>query len=268
MYRLLLVTDKGDVRDLYRSYADWNQQGFEQPTIASGAEEGMAALSAQRFDVVSCLLPVEEGKVFYARVRDSSDSLGMETVRDQNRLRREIACIRRELISRDSERGAAETADLLRARQEEFFCGMLRGEGYDRERLEGCLRELELADRIHPTQPGVCASFRIPEGERFLEGVWKYGKARLEFALKNVFEAGDGRMTYTLLTLNPHHMRILALPGGACTQTEAYEQLLSHLGEARRTIEQCFDMTLVVKRVNSYKDLFAYSRENILRTAH
>ena len=92
----------------------------------------------------------------------------MET--DQNRLRREIACIRRELISRDSERGAAEAADLLRARQEEFFCGMLRGEGYDRERLEGCLRELELTDRIDPNQPVVCASFRVPEGERFLAG--------------------------------------------------------------------------------------------------
>ena len=68
MYRLLLVTDKGDVRDLYRSYADWNQQGFEQPTIASGAEEGMAALSAQRFDVVSCLLPVEEAGILWDSV--------------------------------------------------------------------------------------------------------------------------------------------------------------------------------------------------------
>ena len=31
MYKLLLVSDKEEIRSLYRHYAEWNTLGFEQP---------------------------------------------------------------------------------------------------------------------------------------------------------------------------------------------------------------------------------------------
>ena len=34
MYKLLLVSDKEEIRSLYRHYAEWNTLGFEQPAIA------------------------------------------------------------------------------------------------------------------------------------------------------------------------------------------------------------------------------------------
>ena len=268
MYRLLLVTDKSDIQKLYSTYAGWTQQGFEKPRIAASAEEGISAFAGLRYDVVSCLLPVEEGKTFYSYIRDYSDTLGMETVRDAARLQRELAGIRRELIARDAGAKEAESLDMLRARQEEFFCGFLRGESYEEAELVRKIAGLQLEDRVDPSQPAVSVSFRVPEGERFLEDVWKYGRDRLEYALKNVFEAEDGKMVYTLLTLNPHHMRLLGLPGGPCSETEAYEMMICHLSEARKTLAQCFDMTMMLRRVNSYRSLFACSRENASRIAH
>ena len=268
MYRLLLVTDKSDIQKLYSTYAGWTQQGFEKPRIAASAEEGISAFAGLRYDVVSCLLPVEEGKTFYSYIRDYSDTLGMETVRDAARLQRELAGIRRELIARDAGAKEAESLDMLRARQEEFFCGFLRGESYEEAELVRKIAGLQLEDRVDPSRPAVSVSFRVPEGERFLEDVWKYGRDRLEYALKNVFEAEDGKMVYTLLTLNPHHMRLLGLPGGPCSETEAYEMMIRHLSEARKTLAQCFDMTMMLRRVNSYRSLFACSRENASRVAH
>ena len=37
MYKLLLVSDKEEIRSLYRHYAEWNTLGFEQPAIAENA---------------------------------------------------------------------------------------------------------------------------------------------------------------------------------------------------------------------------------------
>ena len=38
MYKLLLVSDKEEIRSLYRHYAEWNTLGFEQPAIAENAQ--------------------------------------------------------------------------------------------------------------------------------------------------------------------------------------------------------------------------------------
>lgn len=50
MYRLLLVSDREEVRSLYERYSEWENLGFERPVIASDAEEGIEQLSKGRFD--------------------------------------------------------------------------------------------------------------------------------------------------------------------------------------------------------------------------
>ena len=41
MYKLLLVSDKEEIRTLYRGYSEWENLGFEQPTIAENAQKGL-----------------------------------------------------------------------------------------------------------------------------------------------------------------------------------------------------------------------------------
>ena len=91
MYKLLLVSDKEEIRSLYRRYAEWNTLGFEQPDVAENAQQGIDLLSHRRYDAISSLLSVSEGKKFFAYLSRRPEMLGMETARDEEHLRREIS---------------------------------------------------------------------------------------------------------------------------------------------------------------------------------
>ena len=41
MYKLLLVSDKAEVRALYEGFAEWENLGFERPAVAASAQEGI-----------------------------------------------------------------------------------------------------------------------------------------------------------------------------------------------------------------------------------
>ena len=75
-------------------------------------------------------------------------------------------------------------------------------------------------------------------------------------------------MTFVLLIINPHHMRLIALPRENMTKDEVYEQMVAHMARCQASLEQYFELTLTIKRIVLYDDLYALSRENALRTAH
>ena len=100
MYKLLLVSDKEEIRTLYERFSEWENLGFERPVVAANAQSGIEQLSRRRFDAVSSLLSISEGKQFFAYLARRPEMLGMETARDEARLRREISSARRTLSSR------------------------------------------------------------------------------------------------------------------------------------------------------------------------
>ena len=267
MYKLLLVSDKEEIRNLYSGFSDWENLGFERPTVAPDAQSGKERLKSSRFDAVSCLLSVSEGKQFFAYLSHRPEMLGMETARDEKKLRREISCARRTLSSRDASRQMKQLDDLTRAMQGEFFCDLLRGAAYDREKIDERMLSLGM-NSIDPKRPVAMASFRLPQGDYFLDEVWRYGRERLENALKNIFENGDGRMYFVLLIINPHHMRLLGLPRVPMTVQEVSDQMSSHLARCQTSLDEFFELSLSIKRIVPYESLYALGRENALRTAH
>ena len=140
MYKLLLVSDKAEVRALYEGFAEWENLGFERPAVAASAQEGIELLSHNRYDAVSSLLSVSEGKQFFAYLARRPELLGMETARDEARLRREISAARRALSSRYAARQTKQVDDLTRAMQNEFFCDLLRGASPNCDRIDERLR--------------------------------------------------------------------------------------------------------------------------------
>lgn len=267
MYKLLLVSDKEEIRTLYRGYSEWENLGFEQPTIAENAQKGIELLSRNRFDAISCLLSVSEGKKFFAYLSRRPEMLGMETARDEECLRREISAARRTLSARDASRQSKLADDYTRALQGELLCDLLRGAAYDRAKIDGRMQSLK-ATQLDAHRPVATSSFRLPQGDYFLSEVWRYGRDRLENALKNIFENGNENMTFVLLIINPHHMRLIALPREEMTKDEVYEQMVAHMARCQASLEQYFELTLTIKRIVLYDDLYALSRENALRTAH
>jgi len=267
MYKLLLVSDKAEIRSLYQDFAGWENLGFERPSVAANAQEGIALLSRSRYDAVSSLLSISEGKQFFAYLSRRPEMLGMETARDEARLRREISRARRTLSSRDAARQTKQVDDLTRAMQGEFFCDLLRGAALDQTRIDERVQLLKMS-AIAPKRPVAMSSFRLPQGDYFLAEVWRYGRERLENALKNIFENGDSRMLFILLIINPHHMRLIGVPREEMSEEEVYSQMSTHLVRCQASLEEYFELTLDIKRIVRYESLYALGRENALRTAH
>lgn len=267
MYKLLLVSDKEEIRALYEDFSEWENLGFARPTVAADAQEGIAQLSRSRFDAVSSLLSVNEGKRFFTYLSRRPEMLGMETARDEARLRREISSARRTLSSRDAARQTKQVDDYTKAMQSDFFCELLRGAAIEPARIDERMQSLQMRT-VDPARPVAMSSFRLPQGDYFLAEVWRYGRDRLENALRNIFENGDDRMHFVLLIINPHHMRLLGLPKEEMSAEEVNAQMNMHLQRCRASLEQYFELTLDIKRVVGYDSLYALSRENALRTAH
>ena len=192
--------------------------------------------------------------------------LGMETARNEERLRKEISSARRTLSSRDAARQKKQVDDLTRAMQGEFFCNLLRGQAPDAAQIDEKLQMLQMGhlDAMHPV---VTASFRLPQGDYFLAEVWKYGRDRRENALKNIFESGNEEIAFVLLVINPHHMRLIGIPRVDMDVEEAYTRMLTHLKRCETCLDEHFELALNIKRVVRYDSLYALSRENRLRMA-
>lgn len=267
MYRLLLVSDKEDVRSLYEHFAEWETLGFEKPAVAADAQAGIERLKGNRYDAVSWLLSVSEGKRFFSYLSRQPEMLGMETARDEARLRREISVARRTLSSRDAARKTKQVDDVTRVMQWEFYSDLLRGTAYDREKIDERMRSLKMTV-TDASRPIATSSFRLPQGDYFLAEVWRYGRDRLENALKNIFEVYDGDMIYVLLIINPHHMRMLGIPTREMPSEEVYARVKQHLSRCEELLRGYFELTLDIKRIVSYENLYALGRENAVRTAH
>ena len=265
MFRLLLVTDKQEIRDLYNHYPDWNHQGFEIPTVEGSVDAGMRALKNQKFDAVSWLLPIREGKEFCEQIVPYG-LYGIETVYDEGRLRKNIGNARRELMNRTREQQDAEPDDVLLALREGFLKDILKGNIQDADACRERIDSLSLGE-IGADRPIAVASFRIPEGDRFYEERWKYGSPRLEYALSNAFGRTSGE-TFVLSLINPHHMRVILFSARQHREIETYRGMIKRISRVRRVLEQNFDLFLQIRWVNSYANLSAYIADSFMKSAH
>lgn len=266
MYRLLLVTHKIEIHKLYSLYTDWEKLGFETPNILSDTEKAIQLLNNHHYDVVSWLLPVQEGKKMAAAISEHPEILGMETVRSAEMLQRQINNIRRELLSRDAARENDQKDDMIQLMQREFYLSLLRGEPYSKQQIIEKIEALHLS--LNTNWPVATASFRLPQGDYFLAEVWKYGRDRLENALRNIFETPDKNANYILLMINPHHLRLLMIPNNEMTTENSYTHLLTHIDHCQNYLEQFFELTLNIKRVLSYDNIFKLGIDNYERYAH
>ncbi|MBQ8093033.1 MAG: hypothetical protein IJ242_05595 [Clostridia bacterium] len=268
MYKLLLVTDKPDIQKLYNTYPDWEAQGFEKPTVMPSADSGIYQLTNKHFDVVSWLLPIKEGKQMSAYIVKKPEIMGIETVRDSKMLHRELGYARRELVSRDAQRQVAEPDDLTRVMWSRFFCDLLRGESYTANQIDEKLYTLGITG-ADPARPVSMASFRLPQGDFFLSEVWQYGRDRLENALRNIFEnTGSRELVCVLLMINPHHMRLMMIPFVDMSKEDVYASMVAHLERCQTSLEQYFELTMNIRRMNAYDSLYELASENLQRTAH
>lgn len=252
MYKLMLVTDQEDVREAFKSFPEWGKLGFEEPLLLSDVEEAKRRLNRQEADAVAYLLPKDAGQDFFTFLSTHQEIVGMEAAGDHARLRREIGITRRTLVEREQE---ADLDDVLPMLQADFFHTILQGTHFEAADLDRRVEMLQL--QIRPQWPVCLLSMRMPQGERFLDEVWRYGSERLENALRNIFERDEPDMSYVLQVLNPHHMRLLAYPKTQMTAGEVELHTKNHMLVAKEDLKEFFDLDMEIRKCIVYESLYA-----------
>ena len=257
MYKLMLVTDQKNIRDLFDQFDDWNTLGFERPVILDNISEAKAVLDRGGADAVSYLLPKDAGQEFFSFLSRHAEIVGVEPADNEERLRRELNVARRVLHEREEEPCYDDVLPML---QNDFYASILCGSSYSQENLEKRVQMLKLD--ICVDAPAAIASLRMPQGEIFLDEIWRYGRERLENALRNLFEREDHAIRYVLNMINPHHMRMLALPKQEIDAMTLETLMQEHLMNAQEDLKEYFDLEMDVHRISIYDSFYALCAAN------
>lgn len=252
MYRLMLVTDQKNIRDLFSNFRDWNTLGFEQPIVLENVDEAKERLQNGEADAVSYLLPKEAGQALFSFLSHHEELVGVEPADNEERLRRELNMTRRILHEREEEPAYDDVLPML---QSDFYSSILCGSSFSQENLEQRVRALKLD--ICVDAPAAIVSLRMPQGEIFLDEIWRYGRARLENALRNLFEREEETVRYVLHMLNPHHMRMLALPKAPIDASTLEMLTQEHLANAQEDLKEYFDLEMDVHHISVYDSFYA-----------
>ncbi len=261
MYKLLLVTDEQDLLDGFAAFEDWESLGFDIPRSVRTAKEAMVLIEAGTVDAVSFLLGKEEGQAFFTFLSQTPQVLCMEATCEPLRLRRALGRLRRSLHERSS---VDILSDVLPLLQVEFFYSVLQGAPLTGEQLRARIQALQLSV---PLEAPVCvAQLEMPQGETYLEEVWRYGRTRLEVALRNFFERDLPDMRYVLHVLSPKEIKLLACPKQAMDGEQLFAQTRAHIARACEDIEEFLEVGVRLSHISLYANLPALcAREAAIR---
>ncbi len=253
MYKVLLVTNQPEVREAFTDFADWAVLGFEPPQAVTTAKEGMLLIDSGVVDAVAYVLPKDEGQAFFSFLAEHREVCGMEAATDPVRLRRAINSTRRALSERS---GADVMTDVLPILQTEFFHGLLEGVPLRREDVRTRVAALQIQAALDA--PVCLTRLRLPQGDVYLDEVWRYGRDRLEVALRNFFERDLPQVRYVLGVLGPQEIKLLTCPKESMTAEALQAHTRQQIASARQLLQEYLELEVKVQSMDLYSDLPAF----------
>lgn len=252
MFKVLLVSGQPDVRDAFESFEDWEALGFEPPRIVVTAKEAVLLIESGVVDAVAYVLPKEEGQAFFSFLAEHPEIRCMEAATDSLRLRRVLGSLRRALHERS---GVDTLTDVLPILQTEFFHNLLEGTAQESEELRARIAALQI--QVALESPVCVAHLRLPQGEIYLEEVWRYGRARLEIALRNFFERDLPDLRFVLNVLTPQEIKLLASPKLYIDAQTLGQRMREQLTRACGEIMEYLELEVKVLSLYQYENLLA-----------
>lgn len=251
MYRLLLATDREDIRALFRDQMDWAGLNFRAPLICASAEEAIALLNSKAVDAVGYLLPKPDALPLKKFLRYGRPSLPIFQVCDQQDQQALVVREMRGILDRlhdDFADGYYDEEAMLTIQRDELVHALLAEELHDWDMVK---REMKLI-RSHVSLDKPCVLYEIdmPQGEVYLAGHHGHAQQRLESALRNNF---FGRYVegvyYAVAVLTPRHIRVVCMPVHG-REPETLEDLGkrtdAHIGESIQKIKEFLDLDMNV----------------------
>ena len=213
MYKLLLVTDKPQVRTVFDSVEDWDKQGFRPPHVRTCAAEAEDCLQKHHADGIFLSVPAEDEQQLMLLL-DSRYPLTpvVEAPDQRDELLRNLNELRWLLnrVRADYSNDRYDEAEMLRLVRHAYFRRVLQGQEKDPVRVRRCLRMMR--SRMDPDKPCVLMHLTIPDEDGYLSGHWSYGADRLEVAMRNFFGAELEGMRILVSVLPDERIYLIACP--------------------------------------------------------
>jgi hypothetical protein len=265
MFKLLLVTDKPEVRAAFAAITDWERLGFKPPRTAGNADEATDSLTHHHADAVAIALPPEEEKKLLSAMEcphwhlrpvldaaDSKEQVLKDVVELELLLARTHADYSNDPYSEET---------MMQLARHEFFRRVIGGKENSPERIRRYLRLLR--SRMDPNRPCVLVQLVMPEDDGYLPAHWHYGPDRLEVAMRNIFGAELAGMRLLVSVLENDEIYLLACPmleHDAPGADEMERIAVEHAAWACDHVREYLNMELEldrVRRLNSLYDLTA-----------
>lgn len=266
MYKLLLVTDREDVRDVFLRIKDWVNMSYHPITIISDVHQAIEYLETNGVDAVGYSVRFTDVSPLHQYLVERRPSLPIfQTHQHDETLRTELARIRgfldrMHLDYSDADYDEEATLEYLR---DELVHQLLAGEVLSAMELKSRLKLVRAG--ISPTEPCFLFDFDMPQGEVYLSDRWHYGSERLENALRtNFFGRFIEGIYYGVAVLTPRHIRLIAFQRGDANGRDL--ENLSNLVQQRvqkvvGDIKQYLDLDLDLKEYRVLPNIYSLTAE-------
>lgn len=250
MFRVLLVTDQQEVREVFASFEDWTSLGFDRPQMVQTAKEGMLLVDSGVVDAVAYSLSKEEGQGFFSFLAEHPGVRNLEAATDPLRLRRALGALRRALHERA---GVDVLTDVLPILQTEFYHSLMEGAPLKRDDLYTRIAALQMQVAID--SPVCVAHLQLPQGEEYVEEVWRYGRNRLENALRTFFERDLQDMRFVLNVMSAREIKLLGCPKKPLTADDLCTRTQMRLAQGREETLEYLELEVQVQTLLLYDNL-------------
>lgn len=269
MYKLLLVTDREDLRSQLRDQMNWTGLNCRTPYTAASPQEAIDLLNSKPIDAVGYRFFHTDGMQLTKFLRYGRPSLPIFQVCENCETQTVVIKQTVNVLDRLHQDYADEYYDeeaMLTLQRDELVHSLLAGELRD---WDGVMREMKLI-RAHVSLDKPCVLYEIdmPQGEVYLSEHQGHAQQRLESALRNNF---FGRYVegiyYAVAVLTPRHIRIVCMPmhGQAPeTQEDFGARTDAHINESIQMIKEYLDLDMMVVEsawLDSLKDLLRSAQE-------
>ena len=263
MYKLLLVTDREDLRTQFIDQIDWAKLNCRVPYMASSPQEAIDLLNSKAIDAVGYRFFSTDGMQLTKFLRYGRPSLPIFQICDTSEKETEMIAQTVSVLNRlraDYADSYYDEETMLTLQRDALIHSLLAGEMCD---WDSVMREMKLI-RAHVSLDEPCVLYEIdmPQGDVYLSEHRGRAQQRLESALRNNF---FGRYVegiyYAVAVLTPRHIRLVCMPmHGQDPQTmdEFGARTDAHVSESIQKIKEYLDLDMTVTQsawLNSVQDL-------------
>ena len=254
MYKLLLVTDREEVIDTFAKVQNLADMMMDPVTVIRDIPEAIAYLERNAVDAVGYSFRLTDPTPLHTYLMDVRPSMPIfQTHHHDNTLRDELVRVRAFLdrMRMDDSQEGMDEAQALQYLRDELMHQLLAREIPSPAELKSRLK-LVRAQNISTDKPAFLFDFDMPQGELYLDGRWRYGRQRLESALRNNFigRYADG-IHYGVAMLSPRHIRLIACQekGGSDENPQDCERRVrANVDDKVSRVKQYLDLELELEQ--------------------